>query len=35
MGGGVKREYLKDKIIELATNKTKNKEINDMYRGVN
>jgi hypothetical protein len=29
-----KREYLKDKINELATNK-KNKNIRDLYRGVN
>jgi hypothetical protein len=29
-----KREYLKDKINELATN-SKNKNIRDMYRGIN
>jgi hypothetical protein len=29
-----KREYLKDKIDELATN-SKNKNIRDLYRGVN
>jgi hypothetical protein len=29
-----KREYLKDKINELATN-TKNKNIRDLYRGIN
>jgi hypothetical protein len=29
-----KREYLKDKINELATN-TKNKNIRDLYRGNN
>jgi hypothetical protein len=28
------REYLKDKIIELATN-SKNKNIRDLYRGIN
>jgi hypothetical protein len=31
-----KREYLKDKINELATNsKNKNKNIRDLYRGRN
>jgi hypothetical protein len=31
-----KREYLKDKINELATNsKNKNKNIRDLYRGLN
>jgi hypothetical protein len=29
-----KREYLKDKINELATN-SKNKNIRDLYRGIN
>jgi hypothetical protein len=29
-----KREYLKDKINELATN-NKNKNIRDLYRGIN
>jgi hypothetical protein len=29
-----KREYLKDKIYELATN-IKNKNIRDLYRGIN
>jgi hypothetical protein len=29
-----KREYLKDKINELATN-SKNKNIKDLYRGIN
>jgi hypothetical protein len=29
-----KREYLKDKIIELATN-SKNKNIRDLYKGIN
>jgi hypothetical protein len=29
-----KREYLKDKIIELARN-SKNKNIRDLYRGIN
>jgi hypothetical protein len=29
-----KREYLKDKINELAMN-TKNKNIRDLYRGIN
>jgi hypothetical protein len=29
-----KREYLKDKIIELATN-SKNKNIRELYRGIN
>jgi hypothetical protein len=29
-----KREYLKDKINELATN-SKNKNIEDLYRGIN
>jgi hypothetical protein len=29
-----KREYLKDKINELATN-SKNKHIRDLYRGIN
>jgi hypothetical protein len=29
-----KREYLKDKISELATN-SKNKNIRDLYRGIN
>jgi hypothetical protein len=29
-----KREYLKDKIIELQTN-NKNKNIRDLYRGIN
>jgi hypothetical protein len=29
-----KREYLKDKIIELATN-SKSKNIRDLYRGIN
>jgi hypothetical protein len=29
-----KREYLKDKINELATN-SKNKNITDLYRGIN
>jgi hypothetical protein len=29
-----KREYLKDKINELATNSTK-KNVRDMYRGMN
>jgi hypothetical protein len=29
-----KREYLKDKINELATN-SKNKKIRDLYRGIN
>jgi hypothetical protein len=29
-----KREYLKDKINELATN-SKNKNIGDLYRGIN
>jgi hypothetical protein len=28
------REYLKDKINELATNR-KNKNIRDLYRGIN
>jgi hypothetical protein len=28
-----KREYLKDKILELATN-SKNKNIRDLYRGI-
>jgi hypothetical protein len=32
--GGKKREYLKDKIDELATN-SKNKNIADLYRGIN
>jgi hypothetical protein len=31
---GIKREYLKDKINELATN-SKNKVIRDLYRGIN
>jgi hypothetical protein len=31
---GIKREYLKDKINELATN-SKNKNIRDLYRGIN
>jgi hypothetical protein len=30
----IKREYLKDKINELATN-GKNKNIRDLYRGIN
>jgi hypothetical protein len=29
-----KREYLKDKIKELATN-SKNKNIRDLYKGIN
>jgi hypothetical protein len=29
-----KREYLKDKINEIATN-SKNKNIRDLYRGIN
>jgi hypothetical protein len=29
-----KREYLKDKINEVATNR-KNKKIRDLYRGIN
>jgi hypothetical protein len=29
-----KKEYLKDKIIELATN-NKNKNIRELYRGIN
>jgi hypothetical protein len=29
-----KREYLKDKIDELATN-SKNKKVRDLYRGIN
>jgi hypothetical protein len=29
-----KREYLKDKIIQLATN-SKNKNIRDLYRRIN
>jgi hypothetical protein len=29
-----KREYLKDKVNELATN-SKNKSIRDLYRGIN
>jgi hypothetical protein len=29
-----KREYLKERIIELATN-IKNKNIGDLYRGIN
>jgi hypothetical protein len=29
-----RREYLKDKIIELATN-SKTKNIRDLYRGIN
>jgi hypothetical protein len=32
--GNKKREYLKDKIDELATN-SKNKKIRDLYRGIN
>jgi hypothetical protein len=31
---GIKREYLKDKINELATN-SKNKNIRDLYKGIN
>jgi hypothetical protein len=31
---GIKREYTKDKIDELATN-SKNKNIRDLYRGIN
>jgi hypothetical protein len=31
---GKKREYLKDRINELATN-SKNKNISDLYRGIN
>jgi hypothetical protein len=30
----IKREYLKDRINELATN-SKNKNIRDLYRGIN
>jgi hypothetical protein len=30
----LKREYLKEKINELATN-SKNKNIRDLYRGIN
>jgi hypothetical protein len=31
---GIKREYMKDKINELATN-YKNKNIRDLYTGIN
>jgi hypothetical protein len=31
---GIKRVYLKDKINDLATN-SKNKNIRDLYRGIN
>jgi hypothetical protein len=31
---GIEGEYLKDKINELATN-SKNKNIRDLYRGIN
>jgi hypothetical protein len=31
---GKKREYLKDKFNELATN-SENKNIRDLYRGIN
>jgi hypothetical protein len=34
ISGTKKREYLKDKINELAT-RSKNKNIRDLYRGVN